>query len=51
LLSRKSFVTPDDAAPIIAETPSLCRRGTVVSNALLSASPESVRVHSQQGAT
>ena len=43
LLSRKSLVTPDAAAPIMAETPSLCSFGTVVSNALLSGSPESPR--------
>ncbi len=46
LLSRNSLVTPDEAAPIMAETPSLWSLGTVVSNALLSASPESPKVTS-----
>jgi hypothetical protein len=39
-------LTPEEAAPIMAETPSLCSFGTVVSNALLSASPESPKVTS-----
>jgi hypothetical protein len=39
--SMKSFDVPEEAAPMMAETPSLSRRGTSVAYALLSASPES----------
>src|SRR5690606_37345559 len=44
--SRKSLVTPDDAAPMSAWTPSPSSFGTVVSYALLSGSPESPYVTS-----